>query len=216
MVRMVVIASLLLVSFVAVRHTQALYQFEVAPPSYELSELPYEIGGWHGTDVELRDDTARVLNADSFISRIYRDKHGHEVSMHAALWATPDEVGEAAPHHPRVCYTAAGWETMGTADSADEAHSAMPPLEMCLFQKAGTQVVTGHWYQMGDQRFTTVAEGRRVLYGLLGKEVWPATLKVLIQADSNSIEEGAQTILPFAKQLSASLAEISQKSTTPL
>ena len=211
MIRIVALASLLLLSALAIYYTESLYQFDVAKPNFELAQLPYEIDGWNGTDVKMQDDTVRVLNADSYISRIYRDDLGHEVSLHAAIWATPDEVGEAAPHHPRVCYTAAGWETMNHSDAILDEDAARDPIELCLFQKAGTQVITGHWYQMGNQRFTSTADGRRVLYGLMGKDVWPATLKVLIQANGNSIDQGAEAILPFAQHLSKALSELSEE-----
>ncbi len=117
----------------AINYANSGYNVRVGEPDLVVTELPFKMARWTGDEQPILDDTVRVLNAHSFINRVYRDDLGREITMHAAVWAKPD-LGEIAPHHPEVCYTAAGWQIMSRrivyANDMRER-----PVELISFQK---------------------------------------------------------------------------------
>ncbi len=182
----------------AINYANSGYNVRVGEPDLVVTELPFKMARWTGDEQPILDDTVRVLNAHSFINRVYRDDLGREITMHAAVWAKPD-LGEIAPHHPEVCYTAAGWQIMSRrivyANDMRER-----PVELISFQKEGNSVVTAHFYQIGDSQFTDGSNLGRQILRLWGRDVWPCTVKVLLQTNASDLDAGQRILMPFAIQ----------------
>ena len=171
----------------------------------DLSVTPLELDGWRGEDVEIRDDTIQVLKSDSFINRTYRDGLGREMSIHIANWLNPDTIS-AAPHHPEICYPAAGWEirerrTVQLATKAGEI-----PMELILFQRGQQRVVTGHWFQVGDLAFVSSDGFQKERHRFWGKRAWPSTTKFLLQTVASSTNAAEDRLKEFAKLVAEEFA----------
>jgi hypothetical protein len=187
------------------------YDMKVSAPSIELAAIPKSAGRWVGVDQDIMSDTARVLNAHSFINRVYRDDLGREITLHSALWAKPD-LGEIAPHHPDVCYSAAGWQLMSRRTIyINEDHKQ--PLELILFQKDNVSIVTGHFYKIGSEQFTDGSNLGGMIMRLWGRESWPSTVKVLFQLAAPDLDAGQRTLLPFATTFSSQVDALSNPTT---
>ena len=194
-------------SYVAVDYVQSGYEVEVQPPAVPLESIPMQLGQWTGEAVELADETAQVLRAHSHINRIYRDPIGREISLHIGIWTNP-EYGVSAPHHPTVCYPAAGWEIMSRQGSEVSTAAGSIPAEMIHFQREGAQVVTAHWYQIGDLRYTSSDNIGTQSLRMWGRHEWPCTVKVLLQTRSGDISAAEPVLRSFAEQLSKPLSKL--------
>lgn len=76
-----------------------------------LSELPYEISGWVGKDVEIPQTTQQYMRqnfADDFISRRYAKDNGQMVADLYTVYCASRPAGILG-HRPGVCYPANGW-----------------------------------------------------------------------------------------------------------
>jgi hypothetical protein len=81
-----------------------------------LSTFPYRIGGWVGSDIEIPEMIQRVADNDDFLSRSYRHKLTNAgASLYVAFTGRPRTM---RGHRPVKCYTAAGWNYLGTDESS--------------------------------------------------------------------------------------------------
>jgi EpsI family protein len=161
---------------------------EIAEPPYRLSELPMELGEWHGEDLQVLPETIEVLRAHDHVDRVYTNAHGAKVGLHIANWVDP-ELGTGAPHHPEICYPNAGWQIIERRSELRKlADGQELPVEWILHEHSGQMVVTAHFFRLGKLYFTQSGQlGMRVseLWGL-GR--WPFTEKILLQGDFPTIE----------------------------
>ncbi len=201
----IVLLVLLSASYACIAWVRSGYSFTVEPPDFVLADLPLELGQWRGEEIEIRDDTVKVINAHSFVNRVYRDSIGRSVSMHAAVWAEAAEVGQTTPHHPQVCYPAAGWEIMDRHMSSFDVAGTQVPMECMLLQRHGESVVVGHWYEMGDNVFTSPDQGVSALCSLWGEPIWPSTVKFLVQTHGNSLAEAEPLLIEFCSLMRTAL-----------
>lgn len=182
-------------------------------PTIALDTLPLELAGYQGQDVAIHDETVRVLHAHSHINRIYRDSLGRALALHAADWLNADAISPA-PHHPQVCYPAAGWEIVERRTvvlprqqlSGDEGW----PLELIRFQQAGQSVVTAHWFQVGEIAFVDEAGFQAQRLRFVGMRGWPSTLKVLLQLPAPSIDAAEAPLSEFSEAIIDALEPPSQ------
>ncbi len=201
----VVLITLLVASYASVAWVRSGYSFTVAPPDFVLADLPLELGPWRGEELSIQDDTIRVMNAHSFVNRVYRDSIGRSVSMHAAVWTKAAEVGQTTPHHPQVCYPAAGWEIMGRRKTSFDLAGTQVPMECMLLQRRGESVVVGHWYEMGDKVFTSPDQGVTALCSLWGEPIWPSSVKFLVQTPGNSLADAEPLLIEFCSLMRTTL-----------
>lgn len=171
------------------------YTFEVMPLSKELDSVPLELKEWHGEDEPLPDDgTREILNAQATIHRTYQNPGGATLALTVSAWLRPETISTAAPHIPKLCYTNAGWQIVEERDPHLQTSRGEVPLKVYLFERGEQRIVVAYWYQMDQNYFTSVEEARRVHRQLWGQRHWPATLKVLLQANSQRIETAWPTI----------------------
>ena len=84
------------------------------PVSAPLSEMPEQIGSWHGSDIAIADDVLAILGKGDFLNRIYSGgtadavNHGvTPISLFIGYFAT-QRTGQAI-HSPQNCLPGAGW-----------------------------------------------------------------------------------------------------------
>ena len=199
---------LLASSWLATQWVRKGYTFEVSPLKHELATLPNEIDGWVGTDQPIEEGVLKLLAADSLINRGYQHPQYGNVLMHASVWVDPRKVASIAPHLPKVCYSNVGWVPVDERQVTLNVGGKPIPLSVLQFEKQGKQIVVAYWYQIGDVRFNTAVEARQLHRQLWGQPVWPATVKVLLQTSSDSIDEGLPILERFIASIYPPFAEL--------
>lgn len=182
---------------------------EVREPARSLQNLPREIGTWMGADQNLESGTTAVLNATSHLNRRYTDPAGNSIALHAAMWTSPDEVCSAVPHHPEQCYRAAGWHVLEQTRWRIPTASGELPIHVCLIENQGRRIVSAHWYQMGEYRYTSQGEALSVLPHFWGRREWPAVVKVMLQTPGSEIAAARTQLERFAEPVFVWTAEMS-------
>lgn len=183
---------------------------EVREPGRSLQDLPRQIGSWQGTDQEdLERGTTDVLNATSHLNRRYSDGTGNWIALHAAVWTSPEEVCSAVPHHPEQCYRAAGWQVLEQTRWRMPTASGELPIQVCLIESQGRRIVSAHWYQMGEYRYTSQGEALSVLPNFWGRREWPAVVKVMLQTPASEIAAARTQLEGFVEPVFVWTAEMS-------
>jgi hypothetical protein len=78
-------------------------------PPFALEDLPMSYGPWHGKDVKMDSEVARVTGASGMASREYvNDRTGVKLSV-VVLYGP---AGKVFVHAPELCYPAAGFRTV--------------------------------------------------------------------------------------------------------
>ncbi len=78
------------------------------PPSEPLSQVPRDIAGWSGNDIEIDQETLDVLGAGDFMSRVYL--HGdHEPPIGLFIGYFPTQRTGVTIHSPKNCLPGSGW-----------------------------------------------------------------------------------------------------------
>ncbi len=167
-------------------------------------QVPESFAGWVGQDIPIADDTVRVLNAYSFINRLYRNPSKSTVSLHAASWENEDTISPA-PHHPDICYPAAGWKLLERKTVQCEATGGAFPMELILFERNGQRVVAAVWFQTGDLRYASGEQFKKNRSRFWGTREWPGTEKFLLQTNGSSIDASSEVLTTFAADLMAAI-----------
>lgn len=174
------------------------YTFDVVPPPRDVKTMPLTLDGWVGEDIPMDEQVKKVLNAQETVNRIYRGQTGEAVTVSVSVWLSPDSVSEVAPHVPKLCYTNAGWTTLAERNEVLELPNGKFTFATLLFEKAEDKIVVAYWYELGEHRFTTAAEARRIHRQLWGRKKWPASVKVLLQTNAANLDAGMPVIRRFA------------------
>ncbi len=219
------VAALVLVIHVALNITTAsLRPKDIAPPDWQLSEVPIRLGAYRGVDRELDPRIFGALDADQVINREYRDdKAGKAITLHAAYFSKYDE---AAYHNPGTCYRAAGWQLLKSEDLQlklkDDTKDDPAPVRMDTWTKSGQTVLVVYWYQLGEHIVLDRWDMGWVRPKLASLDQWPVLVKVLLQigvqnrnnraADKLAIEAFAENAYRAINRLGevAGLAELRQ------
>lgn len=84
------------------------------PASEPLSQLPEDIGAWHGHDIAIADDVLAILGKGDFLNRVYTygsaegaSRGVTPISLFIGYFAT-QRTGQAI-HSPQNCLPGAGW-----------------------------------------------------------------------------------------------------------
>lgn len=166
----------------------------------DLTGISNELDGWVGEDVEIRDETLKVLNAQSFINRSYRDPSGSTVMLHVANWENQNTIF-AAPHPPNVCFPSAGWTLLARKTSEFPSAKGIVPIELMLFRKNQQYVVTGHWFRTGHVTYVDNSGFQAQRRRFWGTKAWPDTTKFMLQVASSSLEAAEEPIKSFASMV---------------
>ena len=120
----------------------------VAPKREGLGNFPKQAGAWTMVqENSLDDETSRVLEADDYVLRNYREESGRQVELFIAYYKT-QKAGESM-HSPKNCLPGSGWEIVSTEEVAlradDQAHPVM--INRYTIQKDAEKALVLYWYQ---------------------------------------------------------------------
>ncbi|MCY2978682.1 MAG: EpsI family protein [Planctomycetota bacterium] len=175
-------------------------------PNVDLSAFPQTIDGWVGEDIEIPDDTVQVMQADQYVNRVYRDAMGQEISMHVANWLNKVTISEA-PHHPEICYPAAGWVIQERRTTQIKTAAGDIPMELISYQKGQKRVVSCHWFQVADVYFYSSSGFQRQRHRFWGMKAWPSTTKILLQTGAPTVDSAKERLEGFATLIANELAK---------
>lgn len=117
------------------------------PPSEPLSQLPYNIAGWTGTDQQFDRETLDVLGAGDVLTRTYtQGAQPAPVGLFIAYFPT-QRTGQTI-HSPKNCLPGAGWvfESSSSVDLTDVNGKPHRVGEYIIANGAARQFVI-YWYQ---------------------------------------------------------------------
>jgi len=98
--------ALLLAASALVLFTRASADF--VPVSAPLEQIPGTIAGWSGSDLQIDEETLRVLGDGRFLSRAYtQDRQPQSIGLFVAYF--PTQRSGITIHSPKNCLPGAGW-----------------------------------------------------------------------------------------------------------
>lgn len=110
-----------------------------------LGELPFEIGGWHGTtNPPLESNLLAKLHPTAYLSRQYTNG-GSNLDLFIAYYAH-QQAGETA-HSPLLCLPGAGWEI----DERRSLKIRSFDVNELAIRKDGTRLRVLYWYQSANR-----------------------------------------------------------------
>ena len=111
-----------------------------------LDALPFSLGGWQATSIEMDQSVADMLNADHNVQRAYQHRLGYTTFVYIGYYGTGR--GGTPEHTPDVCYPSQGW-----AITEDTKHrvGGQNGLELSEYvvEKEGERRLVHFWYRTG-------------------------------------------------------------------
>ncbi|PQO45425.1 exosortase C-terminal domain/associated protein EpsI [Blastopirellula marina] len=199
------ICALVLVCCGVIFWMESLFEVTVHQPSVDIKNLSMELSEWRGETVPMDEEIVRFAGAGSSISRIYNRAGEVPVAVYGAVWDNRSIIDDIAPHPPTVCYPNAGWTL-----ERQKVVQIDGSIDMCLseFSRAGDKLVTAHWYQLGDLRYSDALSTRASLISLWGKKEWSPVVKILLQTQAPSIEDAQARLVDIANEVNPFVSTI--------
>jgi len=195
--RLLTVVAIVLVVTLGLHRVEQGLKPDVANLGWSLSEVPYKLGKWEGTEEVLDERIFRQIGALEAVNREYRDPATRSVvTLHAALYGLYDK---AASHNPTMCFRASGFRERENDLVPLSATDPSAQANRSLYEREGHQVVEIHWYQFGDYIVRNRWEMGKVRLKLMTGETWPPVIKVLLQIDVKNPKQDMATIAEFAK-----------------
>jgi len=142
---------LLIVTILIVQMIRA--ESNVVVVDKNLYSLPYEIGGYTGSDLEMEEAVIKELNTDIYLFRNYSKVEGDEVVLYVGYYGT--RKGGRTGHTPLACYPAAGWsilkETEVEIPVSFNGHEKKLTLNFLKVKNGDTLQLVYYWYQSSDK-----------------------------------------------------------------
>ncbi len=213
-VRIGVVAALIPLALLCANWVQAsLDPPGTAMPDWNFTDMPMQLGVWHGKPAEMDAKLAVRTGAklDTIIDRSYHDDLGHVVVLHAAMF---DDPKAGVIHSPLVCYASQGFKKL----SEKRGYLQLPvelthlpgtltiPVSISTWEdeKENKKVVVLYWYQIGEHfLFGRLDLGLKIRWALAGKPTWPALMKVMMQMPVAEEENPESSLLEFAERVAA-------------
>jgi EpsI family protein len=140
------------------------------PASEPLSQFPETIGGSMGSDVQIDQETLKVLGAGDFLSRVYvRDVQSSRIGLFIGYF--PSQRTGVTIHSPKHCLPGAGWsfESSRYIDLKDATGKVHQVGEYVIANGENRQFVI-YWYEAHGRsvaseyvaKFYMVTDGMRL------------------------------------------------------
>jgi len=145
--RLVVLSSVLLAGVVIV---QGSVSAEKLPPRERLAQIAPTLGRWQADgDVEIDDESLKVLNADDYVSRSYIGPStagiAGAVDLFIAYYGSQRQGGTM--HSPLNCLPATGWQPMSARTMTIDASPQPITASELVIQKGVDRQLVIYWYQ---------------------------------------------------------------------
>ncbi len=158
---------------------------EVAPPQWDLAQLPYQLktddGTWEGEKKELDAKTFLSLRSDQVEDRAYSNRAREAILLHSSSYTLLERW---VPHPPDVCYGNAGWKLESRRDRVLQLNDGRSTsVRLYTFSKEGVRILVLFWYHFGDEVVLDHDSLRAARWKRIGQRTWPAITKFMLQTD---------------------------------
>lgn len=114
--------------------------------------IPYQIGDWHGQDVEIDQLTYDILETKNILSRVYQNSAKEQIH----LMLVGSDKDRRVAHPPEVCYTSSHYQILNSQDKTLNVGAQQIPAKRFVAQdehNTAHQEKVLYLYKVGD-RFT--------------------------------------------------------------
>jgi EpsI family protein len=166
---------------------------DLIPVSAPLAQIPGTIAGWSGGDLQIDQETLRVLGNGRFLSRFYT-QNGQPQGIGLFVAYFPTQRAGITIHSPKNCLPGAGWsfEWSHYVDLKDTTGKVHPVGEYIVANGESRQFVI-YWYE---------AHGRSVANEFMAK-IYMVTDAMLMNRTDGALVRVATTIDPAEGPLPA-------------
>lgn len=138
-----VMLSILLCAALAVR---VLSHGEAIVPARPLSELPMEIAGWKGSNLELEQKVVDAVAVNDYVARLYEAPGAQPLVLYVGYYRS-QRTGQTI-HSPKNCLPGAGWEPVESSRIAlHPAGMAAAVVNLYVIEKGLDRQLVLYWYQ---------------------------------------------------------------------
>jgi EpsI family protein len=125
---------------------------EIHPPRQELHSFPRQLGNWNGTDLEIDEETRRVLGPGDFLRRIYNVPDLEQPSIDLFIAYFPSQRAGDTIHSPKNCLPGSGWTPVESSQVTLSVASHSPfPANRYVIAMGGKQQLVLYWYWAHDR-----------------------------------------------------------------
>jgi EpsI family protein len=172
---------------------------EPAPLVMKPQDLPLLLGEWKGEAVDLDPAVFEATGAAAATNRLYRDRYGHVVSLHMAVFDRLLYGATGAPHLPENCYRVNGWQILEPKLLPLDQNGDMAKLQPA--QRHGENVWVLYWYQIDGRAYYNGDQQRRIVQGWRGRAQRPAIVKVMLQTTAAKADEAEKALKSLAAEV---------------
>ncbi len=115
-------------------------------PLVDFSQVPLQVDGWTGRDVEVDPENRRKIFANSLLSRAYTSGNGQEVTL---LVEYRSNASRKMFHTPDLCMPAAGWRMDVPERKLAAVGQMLVPVLVIPFEKDESNWIETYWYRYG-------------------------------------------------------------------
>lgn len=109
-----------------------------------------QIGGWQGElPRTIEPEILKVLRADNYLDRIYRNNEGEWISLYVGYFE--DQQSGQTIHSPKNCMPGAGWNFLQAEEVTFDIQSKYPPIKLralkAILINKEERLLSYYWYQ---------------------------------------------------------------------
>jgi EpsI family protein len=201
-IRIFIVAAIVgLVWLVAVYMNHFLTAPEVEKPSWNLKDIPTQLGDWQGEKKEMNPSIFLATGASAIEDRLYQDVSSHSIKMHTAFF---DDSVIGVYHNPMNCYRGNGWKLVDEKrEKVKLTEDKTLVVSLTTWELERERIYVVYWYQLGEYLLYGRDDlGFQVRWAFGGLPKWPTLCKVLLEIPAPSdAEDTKPLILGFAKEL---------------
>jgi EpsI family protein len=150
-IRLIILIAVLTLTFGGTRAADHYRLGQRRQPNW--SVVPYEVGGWRGTDGKF-DSVYGTDPADTSLLRVYHKAEAPPVVAYVGFFGDLATIIEV--HTPEICYPAQGWEVRSARNPmARNFRSTQISPKGIIVDKNGDRRLVVWWYNAGSRPFQT-------------------------------------------------------------
>ena len=143
-----------------------------------------------------------AIGAETVLERQYRDRIGHAVSLHVAVFE--NSMAQGLPHVPEVCYTAGGWQLAeAKLFPLDPSSGPTNMAKLMGCSRHGENADCLYWYQIDGTAYVTGDRRGSSSSACVAGRSRPPVVKVMLFTNATNADEAEKLLKSFAAQVFA-------------
>lgn len=125
---------------------RALSHGEAVVPARPLAEIPMQIAGWTGSNLELEQKVVDAVAVDDYVARLYTRPGTQPLVLYVGYYRS-QRTGQTI-HSPKNCLPGAGWEPVDSSRiSLHPAGMQSALVNLYVIEKGLDRQLVLYWYQ---------------------------------------------------------------------